>query len=80
MQQRHGMLREQIQRNFDAPVPAFKGKTLRQLARGRSRSDAVSWLREQERILKHNPQLQGFDMRPLWQDLGLEYQGPQADP
>lgn len=80
VQDLHGMLREQIQRGFDSPTPAFKGKTLRQLARGKSRSDAISWLREQERILKRNPQLQGLDMRPLWQELGLSYEGPQAEP
>jgi hypothetical protein len=39
----------------------------------KGRSDAISWLREQERILKSNPQLGGLDMRPLWQELALPF-------
>ncbi|HEU4578797.1 MAG TPA: hypothetical protein VFS67_11120 [Polyangiaceae bacterium] len=80
VEQLHGMLLEQIKRNFDTPIPAFKGRSLRQVARSKFSADAVSWLREQERILKTNPQLKALDMRPLWQDLGLEYRGLQSDP
>lgn len=71
---------DQIRKNFDEPIPQFRGKTLRGLARGSSsRADAIAWLREQERILKHNPQLAGLDLRPLWQELNLEYQGLDTD-
>jgi hypothetical protein len=80
VQQLHQTLLEQIKRNFDTPIPAFEGKTLRQVARSEARSDAVSWLREQERILASNPQLAALDTRPLWQELGLEYRGAQSDP
>jgi hypothetical protein len=80
VEQLHGMLLEQIKRNFDIPISAFKGRTLRQVARSKSGADAVSWLREQERILKTNPQLKALDTRPLWQELGLEYRGLQSDP
>ncbi len=79
VQQLHGMLLDQIKRRFDVPIPAFQGKTLRQVARSRSSAEAVSWLQEQERILKRNPQLQALDLRPLWQELGLEYQALQTD-
>ncbi|HVZ37007.1 MAG TPA: hypothetical protein VG963_31495 [Polyangiaceae bacterium] len=79
VEQLQGMLLEQIKRNFDTPIPALNGKTLRQVARGKAPDDAVSWLREQERLLKTNAQLSGFDMRPLWQELGLEYRGLQTD-
>jgi hypothetical protein len=34
----------------------------------------------QERLLKGNPQLAGLDMRPLWHDLALPYQGLDTDP
>lgn len=40
---------------------------------------APSWLREQERILKSNPQLAGLYMRPLWQELALPFQGLETD-
>jgi hypothetical protein len=66
---------------LDEPIPKFKGKTLRQLARSaKGRPDAISWLREQERLLKHNPQLAGLDLRPLWQELALPFQGLETDP
>ena len=65
----------------NVPIPQFKGKTLRQLARTvKGRPDAISWLREQERILKSNPQLAGLDLRPLWQELALPFQGLETDP
>jgi hypothetical protein len=74
--QLQAMVLSQIQAQFDVPLQLFKGKTLRQLARGkRSRPDAISWLREQERLIKTNPQFIELDLRPLWQELGLEYQG-----
>jgi len=66
---------------LDQAIPQFKGKTLRQLASSTTdRPDAVSWLREQERILRGNPQLAGLDMRPLWHELSLPYQGLETDP
>lgn len=78
--QMHVAVLDRIRRTLDEPIPQFQGKTLRNLARGsRSRADAVAWLREQERILKHNPQLAGLDLRPLWQELKLEYQGLDTD-
>jgi hypothetical protein len=81
VRQLHDMVLAQIQQQFDAPLALFKGKSLRQLARGQeSRGDAVSWLREQERILKQNPQMTELDLRPLWRELGLEYQGLDTDP
>lgn len=80
VQQLHGMLLEQIESGFDSPIPAFNGRTLRQVARSKSSADAVSWLREQERILRLNPQLESLDLRPLWQELGLKYQGLATDP
>ena len=59
----------------------FKGKTLRQLARSaKGRPDAISWLRQQERILRSNPQLTGLDMRTLWEELALPFQGLETDP
>lgn len=74
------MLLDQIKGQFDHPVPMFKGKTLRQLARGKqTRADAISWLREQERLLNANRQFSGIDVRPLWRELGLEYQGLDTD-
>lgn len=74
------LLLSQIEAQFDNPLPMFKGKTLRQLARGKqSRADAISWLREQERILRQNPQFPNIDVRPLWRELGLEYQGLDTD-
>jgi len=72
---------EQIRSTLDASIPQLNGKTLRQAARSkRSRPDAISWLRQQERILRSNPQLNGVDLRPIWQELGLEYQGLDTDP
>jgi hypothetical protein len=72
---------ERISAVIDQPIGMFQGKTLRQVARGKTtRPDAVSWLREQERLLRLNPQLEGLDLRPLWQELGLEYQGLRTDP
>lgn len=79
-QQLHGMLLARLRSALDEPIPMFKGKTLRQLARSpRTRPDAISWLREQERMLALNPQMAGIDLRPLWSELGLEYQGLQTD-
>lgn len=70
-----------IRSTLDEAIPQFNGKTLRELARtAKGRPDAVSWLREQERILKTNPQLKGLDMRPLWQELSLPFQGLETDP
>ncbi len=70
-----------IRVTLDEPIPQFKNKTLRQLARStKTRPDAISWLREQERLLKNNPQLAGLDLRPLWQELSLPYQGIETDP
>jgi hypothetical protein len=70
-----------IRSTLDEPIPQFRSKTLRQLARStEGRHDAISWLRQQERILKSNPQLAGLDMRPLWQELALPYQGLETDP
>lgn len=77
----HAMVRQRIFATLDEPIPMFQGKTLRQLARTRStRPDAVSWLREQERFLKKNPQMAGVDLRPIWQELTLDYQGLDTDP
>jgi hypothetical protein len=70
-----------IRSTLNEPIAQFKGKTLRQLARSvKGRPDAVNWLREQERVLKSNPQLAGLDMRPLWQELALPFQGLETDP
>lgn len=75
------MVLAQIRSTLDKPIPEFKGKTLRQVARNaKTRPDAISWLREQERILKSNPQLAGLDMRPLWEELSLPFQGLETDP
>jgi hypothetical protein len=72
---------EKIHRTLDEPIPQFKNKTLRELARSKhGRPDAISWLRGQERVLRTNPQLDGLDMRPFWQELGLPYQGLDTDP
>lgn len=66
---------------LDESIPQFQGKTLRQLASSKKdRPDAISWLREQERILKSNPQLAGLDMHPLWRELALPYPGLETDP
>ena len=70
-----------VRSTLDEAIPQFKGKTLRQLARTtKGRPDAINWLREQERIFRNNPQLAGVDMRPLWQELALQYQGLDTDP
>ena len=54
-----------IRSTLNDPIPQFKGKTLRQLARSvKGRPDAINWLREQERLLKSNPQLAGLDTDP----------------
>ncbi|HKY40310.1 MAG TPA: hypothetical protein VJN18_30460 [Polyangiaceae bacterium] len=77
----HDAVLAKIRSTLDESIPQFKGKTLRQLARSaKDRPDAISWLREQERILKSNPQLAGLDMRPLWQELALPFQGLETDP
>jgi hypothetical protein len=77
----HGLLLDQVRKRFDDPIPALNNQSLRQAAsRETSRADAVSWLREQERIFRFNPQMEGLDMRPLWRELGLEYQGLDTDP
>ncbi len=77
----HDAVLTKLRSTLNEPIPQFKGKTLRQLARTvKGRPDAVSWLREQERILKSNPQLAGIDLRPLWQDLALPFQGLETDP
>jgi hypothetical protein len=77
----HDLVLAKVRSTLDASIPQFKGKTLRQLARNaKSRPDAISWLREQERILKSNPQLTGLDMRPLWEELSLPFQGLETDP
>jgi hypothetical protein len=77
----HDAVLAQLRSTLNDPIPQFKGKTLRQLARSvKGRPDAISWLREQERILKSNPQLAGLDMRPLWQELALPFQGLETDP
>jgi hypothetical protein len=77
----HGLLLNQVRKRFDDPIPALNNQSLRQAARGKaSQADAVSWLREQERIFRFNPQMEGLDMRPLWRELGLEYQGLDTDP
>ena len=71
----------QLRRTLDEPIPMFKGKTLRQLARNpKSRPDAISWLREQERILRASSRPIAVDLVPLWEELGLEYQGLGTDP
>jgi hypothetical protein len=77
----HGLLLDQVRKRFDEPIPALGNQSLRQAASApASRPDAVSWLREQERIFRFNPQMEGLDMRPLWRELGLEYQGLDTDP
>jgi hypothetical protein len=77
----HKVVLAKIRSTLDEPIPQFKGKTVRQLARSaKSRPDAISWLRGQERVLKSNPQLAGLDMRPLWQELALPFQGLETDP
>jgi hypothetical protein len=74
-------LLRRLQHTLDEPIPMFGNKTLRQLARNpKSRPDAISWLREQERILRMNSRPIAVSLRPLWAELGLEYQGLDADP
>jgi hypothetical protein len=71
---------QRIIATLDQPLDMLKGKTLRQAARNAAtRPDAISWLREQQRILQLNPQMSGLDMRPLWSELGLPYQGIDMD-
>jgi hypothetical protein len=71
----------QIRATLDAEMPQFGGKTLRQVARSKkSRPDAVDWLRQQERLLRSNPQLSGVDLRPIWAELRLPYEGLDTDP
>jgi hypothetical protein len=77
----HEMVLAKIRSTLDEPIPQFKGKTLRQLARSaKGRPDAISWLRQQERILRSNPQLTGLDLRALWEELALPFQGLETDP
>jgi hypothetical protein len=79
--QLHEVVLSKIRSTLDDRIPQFQGKTLRQLARSeKTRPDAVNWLREQERLLKSNAQLAGLDMRPLWQELALPFQGLETDP
>jgi hypothetical protein len=71
----------QLRSSLDQPIPQFQGKTLRFLARTvKGRPDAIAWLRQQERILRSNPQLAGLDMRPLWREIDLPFQGLDTDP
>jgi hypothetical protein len=77
----HGLLLDQVRKRFDEPIPALGNQSLRQAASGgASRADAVSWLREQERIFRFNPQMEGLDMRPLWRELGLDDEGLDSEP
>jgi hypothetical protein len=77
----HEVVLAKIRSTLDEPIPQFKGKTLRQLARSaKGRPDVISWLRQQERILRSNPQLAGLDMRALWEELALPFQGLETDP
>ena len=77
----HQVVLAKLRSTLDEAIPRFKGKTLRQLARSvKGRPDAISWLREQERLLKSNPQLAELDLRPLWQELALPFQGVETDP
>ena len=71
-----------LRQSLDEPIPMLQKKTLRQLARNpKTRPDAISWLREQERILLASPQPPiRVDLRPLWAELGLDYQGLDTDP
>lgn len=79
--QLHEVVLSKIHSTLDDRIPQFHGKTLRQLARSeKTRPDAVNWLREQERLLKTNAQLADLDMRPLWQELALPFQGLETDP
>jgi hypothetical protein len=75
------MVLTRLRSTLDQPLPQFEGKTLRFLARTpKWRPDAIAWLRQQERLLRSNPQLSGLDMRPLWQEIDLPYQGLDTDP
>jgi hypothetical protein len=79
-QQIHSLILQRLASMLDQPIDMFKGKTLRQVARSKAtRPDAISWLREQQRILQLNPQMKGLDMRPLWSELNLDYQGLETD-
>ena len=76
----HAAILQRIIDTLDQPLDMLNGKTLRQAARNAAtRPDAISWLREQQRILQLNPQMAGLDMRPLWSELGLPYQGLETD-
>jgi len=75
------MVLAKLRSTLDQPIPEFQGKTLRFLARTvKGRPDAIAWLRQQERILRSNPQLAGLDMRPLWREIDLPFQGLDTDP
>jgi len=77
----HAPLLKRLWAALDEPIPMFRNKTLRQLAKGpKTRPDAIAWLRQQERIFRDGPAAVGLDMRPLWAELGLEYQGLDTDP
>lgn len=74
-------LMKRLRGALDEPIPMFRQRTLRQLARSpKSRPDAIAWLREQERILRASPRPIAVSLRPLWTELGLEYQGLDTDP
>lgn len=76
----HAAILQRIIGTLDQPIDMLKGKTLRQVAKSpATRPDAISWLREQQRILQLNPQMASLDMRPLWDELGLPYQGLETD-
>lgn len=75
------MVSERLRATLDQPIPRFRNRTLRQLARNpEDHPDVIAWLREQERALKSNPQFATFDMRPFWQELSIPYQGLETDP
>ncbi|MFO7181204.1 MAG: hypothetical protein DIU78_021060 [Pseudomonadota bacterium] len=58
-----------------------RSKGSRELAKSEEgRPDVVGWLREQERILKSSLQFAQFDIRFLWEELSLPYQGLETDP
>jgi len=75
-------LTQRLRQSLDESIPMFQNKTLRQLARNpKTRPDAITWLREQERILRASPPPSiRVDLRPLWAELGLDYQGLDTDP
>ncbi|MGC4068375.1 MAG: hypothetical protein QM784_27770 [Polyangiaceae bacterium] len=70
-----------LRANLDEPIPMFRDRTLRELAKSKkTASDAIAWLREQERLLGAFDSRHGIDLRPIWQELELPYQGLEADP